>query len=282
MRYKYLLLLLALLALNTPISAEYFRHIGLSEGLTQPSVMSIHQDQLGRMWFGTREGINLYDGKQITAFKGWCNASNDSAPIWLGNEVSSIVEDKQGNIFFLVDDDIIKFDIHTEQFSRLSKGSRIPVLTSLEGDLWYMRRDSLFKHSSGATESTFMLKTGITSPITCLTMLPNKICIGSHDGIFFYDRSSGKETHVLRGIDIYRIFESSQKELWIGTRMYGLYRINKKGEIRQVPFSPGSPTGISSWQIRDFVEDGERNIWFGTFDGLRKQDSIPLSKSPNT
>lgn len=70
MRYKYLLLLLALLALNTPISAEYFRHIGLSEGLTQPSVMSIHQDQLGRMWFGTREGINLYDGKQITAFKG--------------------------------------------------------------------------------------------------------------------------------------------------------------------------------------------------------------------
>ena len=109
MRYKYLLLLLALLALNTPISAEYFRHIGLSEGLTQPSVMSIHQDQLGRMWFGTREGINLYDGKQITAFKGWCNASNDSAPIWLGNEVSSIVEDKQGNIFFLVDDDIIKF-----------------------------------------------------------------------------------------------------------------------------------------------------------------------------
>lgn len=270
MRYKYLLLLLALLALNTPISAEYFRHIGLSEGLTQPSVMSIHQDQLGRMWFGTREGINLYDGKQITAFKGWCNASNDSAPIWLGNEVSSIVEDKQGNIFFLVDDDIIKFDIHTEQFSRLSKGSRIPVLTSLEGDLWYMRRDSLFKHSSGATESTFMLKTGITSPITCLTMLPNKICIGSHDGIFFYDRSSGKETHVLRGIDIYRIFESSQKELWIGTRMYGLYRINKKGEIRQVPFSPGSPTGISSWQIRDFVEDGERNIWFGTFDGLHK------------
>ncbi len=71
------------------------------------------------MWFGTREGINLYDGKQITAFKGWCNASNDSAPIWLGNEVSSIVEDRQGNIFFLVDDDIIKFDIQTEQFSRL-------------------------------------------------------------------------------------------------------------------------------------------------------------------
>lgn len=98
MRYKYLLLLLALLALNTPISAEYFRHIGLSEGLTQPSVMSIHQDQLGRMWFGTREGINLYDGKQITAFKGWCNASNDSAPIWLEMKFHLVEDNKE--IFF--------------------------------------------------------------------------------------------------------------------------------------------------------------------------------------
>lgn len=286
MRYKYLLLLLALLALNTPISAEYFRHIGLSEGLTQPSVMSIHQDQLGRMWFGTREGINLYDGKQITAFKGWCNASNDSAPIWLGNEVSSIVEDKQGNIFFLVDDDIIKFDIQTEQFSRLSKGSRIPVLTSLEGDLWYMRRDSLFKHSSGATESTFMLKTGITSPITCLTMLPNKICIGSHDGIFFYDRSSGKETHVLRGIDIYRIFESSQKNCGLEQECMDYTESTKKeksGKCLSAPVPPQESAAgkfVILWKTANGTSGLEHLTDYINI--VRKQDSIPLSKSPNT
>lgn len=148
-----------------------------------------------------------------------------------------------------------------------------------------MRRDSLFKHSSGATESTFMLKTGITSPITCLTMLPNKICIGSHDGIFFYDRSSGKETHVLRGIDIYRILKAHKrivdwnKNVWI-------IQNQQKGEIRQVPFSPGSPTGISSWQIRDLwkTANGTSGLEHLTdyINIVRKQDSIPLSKSPNT
>lgn len=62
-----LLLLLAVL----PLRAEYFRHIGLSDGLTQPSVMAIFQDRLERMWFGTREGINRYDGTRVTPFKGW-------------------------------------------------------------------------------------------------------------------------------------------------------------------------------------------------------------------
>ena len=57
-KYKYVFLLFVLLVFGTSASAEYFKHIGLSEGLTQPSVMAIYQDRLGRMWFGTREGIN--------------------------------------------------------------------------------------------------------------------------------------------------------------------------------------------------------------------------------
>ena len=36
----------------------YFKHIGMQEGLSQLSVMAIYQDNLGRMWFGTEEGIS--------------------------------------------------------------------------------------------------------------------------------------------------------------------------------------------------------------------------------
>ena len=41
--------------------AGYFKHIGREEGLSQSSVMAIYQDKLGRMWFGTREGVNIYN-----------------------------------------------------------------------------------------------------------------------------------------------------------------------------------------------------------------------------
>lgn len=149
-----------------------------------------------------------------------------------------------------------------------------------------MRHDSLFKHSSGATESTFMLKTGITSPITCLTMLPNKICIGSHDGIFFYDRSSGKETHVLRGIDIYRIFESSQKNCGLEQECMDYTESTKKeksGKCLSAPVPPQESAAgkfVILWKTANGTSGLEHLTDYINI--VRKQDSIPLSKSPNT
>ena len=45
--------------------AGYFKHIGREEGLSQSSVMAIYQDKLGRMWFGTREGVNIYNSNKM-------------------------------------------------------------------------------------------------------------------------------------------------------------------------------------------------------------------------
>lgn len=58
------------------LHAEYFQHIGRPEGLSQLSVMAIYQDQLGRMWFGTREGINIFNKEKMTVYKGWFNNEN--------------------------------------------------------------------------------------------------------------------------------------------------------------------------------------------------------------
>ena len=46
----------------------YFKHLGKSDGLSQISVMSISQDELGRMWFGTFEGLNCWDGTTMTVY----------------------------------------------------------------------------------------------------------------------------------------------------------------------------------------------------------------------
>ena len=54
---RYLLLYLFLAASLTIHGNIYFKHLGKSEGLSQISVVSICQDELGRMWFGTLEGL---------------------------------------------------------------------------------------------------------------------------------------------------------------------------------------------------------------------------------
>ena len=45
-----------------------FNKIGLQQGLNQLSVLSIHQDHLNRMWFGTRSGLNMWDGERMQTF----------------------------------------------------------------------------------------------------------------------------------------------------------------------------------------------------------------------
>lgn len=36
-----------------------FEHLGSEDGLSQVTVTGIFQDELGRMWFATRDGLNL-------------------------------------------------------------------------------------------------------------------------------------------------------------------------------------------------------------------------------
>lgn len=45
-----------------------FERLGISDGLSQNSVLCIVQDRQGFMWFGTEEGLNRYDGYHFTTF----------------------------------------------------------------------------------------------------------------------------------------------------------------------------------------------------------------------
>lgn len=49
--------------------AYQFAHVSTTEGLSQSSAIAIHQDNLGQMWIGTRDGLNKYDGSKFTVYR---------------------------------------------------------------------------------------------------------------------------------------------------------------------------------------------------------------------
>lgn len=251
--------------------AEYFRHIGSSEGLSQSSVMAIYQDQLGRMWFGTREGINIYNKDKVTVYKAWAQHPNEpDKRLLIGNEVSTITDDSNGDVFLIVDNALLKYDIRKESFLCVRQHP-ISALTSYQGEIWCTAHDSIFKYNPQTQGLEFQRKTGV-SAINYLTVTATGFHLGARSGLYSTRREGGAVKCLIPGVDVYRIFESSRKERWIACRTQGLYRINSQGEVSQVPYTPASPKGIASHQIREFVEDRKGNIWFGTFDGLQKYD----------
>ena len=71
------------------------KNITTVNGLSQSSVIAIHQDLQGQMWFGTRDGLNRYDGSTMTVFR---NNPKDTLSI-CNNDILSIEGDKSGNIW---------------------------------------------------------------------------------------------------------------------------------------------------------------------------------------
>ena len=78
--------------LSADIGSYYFRNIGLAEGLSHSTVNVIYQDRTGFIWFGTKDGLNKYDGINIRVFK----KENSK----LGNNIVTVIyEDTDGKLW---------------------------------------------------------------------------------------------------------------------------------------------------------------------------------------
>lgn len=265
-RIKYLLFSVLILVC-TDSYGQYFKKLGMKDGLSNPSVLAVYQDTLGRMWFGTNEGINVYDGNQIYKYKSYDVVDEHHRKRkFINGVVNQIVGDSQGNIFLRNNGLLIKYDIYKETFKEISP-RWIGTVGAVKGKIWCAIRDSLFYIDSKTDSLSFYRKLN-TAFIRCMEAVDNKLWIGTVEGLYVVDDHSIK--CVLPRVEIFKLFLSSCKELWIASRMEGLYKVGRDGVIRKEEHSPDR---VVSNQIRDFVEDERQNIWFGTFEGLQVYNS---------
>ncbi len=91
-----------------------FENISVKDGLPENSVLSIVQDHLGFMWFGTQNGLVRYDGYKMKVYS---YIPNDSLSLSEGR-VSALYEDKSGTLWAGTLDGLNRFDRVTEKFRR--------------------------------------------------------------------------------------------------------------------------------------------------------------------
>lgn len=95
-RLVHALFILLIVLCNASIwSQDYIvnsQFYGIEEGLSHRDVQSIHQDRQGFMWFGTKYGLNRFDGYE---FKWFTKEGNGLQ----SNEINHILEDVYGRIW---------------------------------------------------------------------------------------------------------------------------------------------------------------------------------------
>lgn len=261
---------------------EYFRHLNLEEGLSSPSIFAVTQDKIGRIWIATKEGINVYDGISVRAYKGWVenpqsvnkdktdgNNSSNNNKIWIGNEATAVVTDAKGNVFFLIDNDVVKFSIRNERFSRITNSGNIRALNAFHGRLIFANKDSIFTMDEKGESIKGVLKLSGIKSINHISADNQNFYLSTRNGLIVLGKNGDKRHTLLPNLNIWSTYISRNGDIWVPTVEEGLYRISSNlKETVSISIPPALGDAVGAAQCRFAIEDHRGKIWFGSFSGL--------------
>jgi len=114
--YRMVALLLILSKHLTGQSSYSFQNFSKKNGLSQASVFAIAQDDAGFMWFGTRDGLNKYDGYKFKVYR-----NSDSENPIAGNDIRTLFFDNTKNELWLgANSGLSKYQAKTDDFLNFS------------------------------------------------------------------------------------------------------------------------------------------------------------------
>ncbi len=254
-----ILLIFLLTQITYPQNAELnFKHLTSDNGLSQNFISSILQDKKGFMWFGTKDGLNRYDGYSFIVYQ---HNPFDSTTI-SANYITALFEDSRGYIWVgTLNGGLNCFQRETETFIRIHLKSGTAknyntneiksIIEDANGNIWIgTRGDGIFK-------------------LSIQNKNPFKINYKQ-----FVNETNNKES--LKSNLVTALHFDSNGFLWVGTEM-GLTQFNVNTKIftnyniqTKNPKAPESPYQNS---IGSIYESKSGELWLGTLSGLVKFNS---------
>jgi signal transduction histidine kinase/ligand-binding sensor domain-containing protein/DNA-binding response OmpR family regulator len=246
----------------------YFSKIGIEQGLSQFSVMSIYQDEWGAIWLGTREGVNRYNGTAMEVLLPAPGTPNTLS----GNLIQKICGDGRGHVYIQTQNGV---DAYNLQLSTCSPLQLNPVETIAYGQqcLWFAKGNKLYTRQAVDGQSSLFLDVKEShSPITVVLPASNgQVYAGTlSSGVFLIDRNRQVRRLIAPCSRISVIFEDSRGNIWIGSWHDGLFRTDRNGGVVSYRADAKKPNAISSDFVRTICEDNNGALWIGTEKGLDK------------
>jgi len=266
-----LCLLFTVFLFSNGIHNSYFEHLSVKQGLSHYSVNSLYQDENGMVWIGTRDGLNRYDGNEITVFK---QIPGDSTALF-GNNIRSVCGDKNGHLFMLCKSGLVVFDLKKEIFKTIRRQD-VSTLAYGRENLWFTSSDTIYAYQpsvAGGLRTHLLMPEKSSRASSILETSDRMLYIAtSTHGILVYDKN-GKNVKRWPVNDVICLYEDSKKNVWICTRYTGLYRIGFEGSLTAFQHNPADPESIPDNFVRTICEDDFGNYWIGLYTGLCKLDT---------
>jgi signal transduction histidine kinase/ligand-binding sensor domain-containing protein len=257
---------------TTTAQSYFFRHYQVENGLSNNTVFCSTQDKDGFMWFGTKDGLNRFDGYHFKHF----NISNDGHSM-APDMISSMAIDKQNTLWVGCQKGLYFFDRQKE--------SLVPFIDSLKwintmhmdnkGQLWFISAVMLCRYNFTTRTLTKFPESNYFASISICSSANGDVWAATADGFLQrYDAIKNKFTP-------YNLFDHSppttsnwiQKiahgpgnSIFVGTSTQGLkkFDITTDTYTDLLTFNPDK----TNVYVRDIVQYADNEYWFATESGI--------------
>lgn len=244
----------------------------VEQGLSQSSVQTMCQDQLGFMWFGTRYGLNRFDGYEFVEYP---LVADDRQGI--SKRITSIMSDSGGRIWVGVDEGAVGFiDPTNGRFSLLkdlsSQTADEPVVSFAEprpNEVWIALRHRLVVTQADGSFSVFRIPGEEIFEIRDMIAGEFKdIWVGTDKGLLrlrLEDAQLKITSEFLDGVPTVDLELGELGQVWVATARNGLFRVDARSN--QVNSWSLENSEISSNNlICAMWEASNGRLWLGSLD----------------
>ena len=250
----------------------FFRHYQVENGLSNNTVYCSIQDKNGFLWFGTKDGLNRFDGFHFKTFK-----VNDDEQSLRPDLINCLLNDNRGILWVGSTKGLYFFDPLKEHLVSFadSLGNVSELKSDGKGQLWFLSNSMLCYYIfKTKTIKSFPTNKFFNATAICVDF-EGKIWVSTDKGIL---QKYNEKNNTFKGFDLFshssevpsnlieKLYFSDNKSIFIGTTSQGLkkFDLNTSTYIDVMTFNQDR----TRVHVRDIIRYSATEIWLATESGI--------------
>lgn len=267
-------------------AAPRFERLATAEGLSNPGVGCMTQDREGFLWFGTRDGLNRFDGYAFKIFK---HDLYDPAHTLPHNWVLDVIEARDGTLWISTAGGLCRMDKRTGRVTSYRVDPKPgnewdagnQLLEDRAGTIWMGSSRGLVRFDPRLHRLRLYPSPARYGSVQCLREDRfGRFWAGTEGGLCRFDPATGRfgafpvPYALPKPPNVVALHLDPRQMLWVGTEGAGLFVIDTHlPQPAARRYQTKSPVNAVI-QYKGICPDGDSLLWLGTSQGLQRVNRL--------